>query len=116
MATKALQKFGPVRSGAVVGVVLAGGEQAGDRAAQRRRPVGADGDVQEHPGAFPATLGQPGVAQDLDVARDARLALPEHLGQLAHRQLHVGEQPHDAQPRRIGERAQGGFELHGSGI
>ena len=44
-----------------------------------------------------------GVDQDLDVARDPRLALPEHLRELADRQLHRPEQREDAQPRRVGE-------------
>ena len=38
------------------------------------------------------------------MARDARLALAEHLRQLADRQLHQPQQREDAQPRRIGQR------------
>ena len=60
--------------------------------------------LQEHPAAFLAPLGEAGVGQDLDVARDARLALAEHLGELADRQLHRAQQREDAQPRRIGQR------------
>ena len=54
------------------------------------------------------TLGKTGVDEDLDVAGDSRLALAEHLGDLAHRELHRPEQHQDAQPGRIG---QGGENL-----
>ena len=38
------------------------------------------------------------------MARNARLALPEHLRQLTHRQLHQPQQRDDAQPGRVGKR------------
>src|SRR5213082_2450933 len=50
----------------------------------------------EYPAAFLAALQHPGVGQDLEVARDARLALPEHLRKLPHRQLHPPQQGEDA--------------------
>ena len=62
--------------------------------------IGAERD--EHPAAFLAALGDAGIAEDLDVAADARLALAQHLRQLAYRQLHRAEQREDAQPGRIG--------------
>ena len=65
----------------------------------------ANGGAQENPAAFAAPLGQPCVTKDLDGARHARLALTEHLRQLANRQFHAGEQAHDAQTRGIGQRA-----------
>ena len=72
------------------------------RTAARSAPASAE--AQEHPAAFLAPLGEAGVDQDLDVARDARLALPEHLGELADRQLHRPQQREDAQPVGIGKR------------
>ena len=38
------------------------------------------------------------------MARNPGLALPEHLRQLAHRQLHQPQQRDDAQPGRVGKR------------
>ena len=38
------------------------------------------------------------------MARNARLALAEHLRQFADRQLHQPQQREDAQPRRVGKR------------
>ena len=38
------------------------------------------------------------------MARDPRLALAEHLGELADRQFHRPQQREDAQPRRVGKR------------
>ena len=46
----------------------------------------------------------PASARILHVARHPRLALAEHLGELADRQLHRPQQREDAQPRRIGKR------------
>ena len=40
-------------------------------------------EAEEHPAPLLAALGEAGVDQDADVARDARLALPEHLRELA---------------------------------
>ena len=59
---------------------------------------------QEDPAALLAPLQDPGIGEDLQVARDARLALAKDLRQLAHRQLHLPEQREDAQPGRVGER------------
>ncbi len=59
---------------------------------------------QEHPAAFLAALKDAGVSEDLHVARHAWLALAEHLGKLADRQLHQPQQRDDAQPGRIGKR------------
>ena len=80
-------------------------------ATRRARPQsGADASRRaqrdEHPAAFLAALGEPGVAEDLDMARHARLALPEHLRELADRQLHRAQQREDAQPRRVGKRTE----------
>ncbi|WIX29269.1 hypothetical protein QQW99_19470 [Bacillus amyloliquefaciens] len=72
-----------------------------DRRRHRRRRRGA-AERDEYPAALLAPFGEAGVAQDLDVAADARLALPEDLRKLADRQLHRAQQREDAQPRRIG--------------
>ena len=76
------------------------------------------GERQEHPAAFLAPLEHAGIGEDLEMARDSRLALPEHLRQLADRQLHQPQQREDAQPRRVGkrletvgERESGGHEI-----
>lgn len=52
--------------------------------------------TQEHPAAFTAAFGQPRIAQDADMARHPRLALPEHLRQFPDSQLHRAEQAGDA--------------------
>ena len=62
------------------------------------------GQRQEHPAALLAPLEHAGVGEDLQMARHPRLALAQHLRQLADRQLHQPQQREDAQPRRIGER------------
>ena len=74
-----------------------------DEREQRLDPLRI-GERQEHPAALLAPLEHAGVGEDLEVARNARLALAEHLRQLADRQLHQPQQREDAQPRRIGER------------
>ncbi len=68
----------------------------------------------EDPAAFLAALGQFGIDQNLHMATDARLALPQHLRQFAHRQLHRAQQRQYAQPRRIAEGAKD-FERVGHG-
>ena len=93
-------------------VQLGGGQQPRGRFTQRRRAGFADCTAHEHPAAFLAPFGQPGVAQDADMARHARLTLPQHLREFAHRQLHMGQQAHDAQPRRVGQRAHEGIDPH----
>ena len=60
----------------------------------------------EHPASFLAAFGEAGVAQDLHMARDARLALPQHLRELTDRQFHRAQQRENAQPRRIRQRAE----------
>jgi hypothetical protein len=53
-------------------------------------------------------LGKASIAQDFDMARNARLALAQNLRQFAHGQLHRRQKAHDAQARGIGQRAQQG--------
>ena len=52
------------------------------------------------------TIEQPDIAQELEMPRDARLALTDHLADLADRQLGAREQRKQAQPRRLGSRTQ----------
>ena len=82
---------------------VAASAQCVDQREHRLDAVGI-GERQEHPAAFLAPLEHPGVGEDLEMARNARLALAEHLRQLADRQLHQPQQRDDAQPRRIGKR------------
>ena len=60
----------------------------------------------EDPAALAKAVEEAGLAQKLQMARDTRLALPEDLRQLAHGQLTAGAQHEEAQPRRLGDRAQ----------
>ena len=62
------------------------------------------GQRQEHPAAFLVAVEQAGVAENLHVARDARLALAQHVRQFADRQFHIAQERQDADPRRIGKR------------
>ncbi len=64
--------------------------------------------------AVPKAFEQPGVAKLLEVLRDARLALREHLGQLGHRALAANAQGQQAQPDRVGERLELRNELLGA--
>ena len=96
-------RFGPRRVG-------------GEQCLRRRRPPSSSisansgstrsglGEGQEHPAAFLAPLENSGIGEDLEMARDARLALAENLRKLADRQLHQPQKREDAQPRRIGKR------------
>ena len=58
--------------------------------------------AQEHPAPLLAPLGEAGVDQDPDVARDARLALPQDMHVIADRQILAGCQRQDAQARVFG--------------
>jgi hypothetical protein len=52
------------------------------------------------------------------VPRNPRLALPKHLRELAHRELHYPKERDDPEARRIGERLEsvGKRELYGHEI
>ena len=68
---------------------------------------------QEHPAAFAPAFGETRVAQDADMARDARLALTQHLREFAHGKLHRAEQAGDAQPGRITQSLEDVLDHHG---
>ena len=93
-------------------VALRGVENARRRLSERRGTVLPDRAAQEDPAAFLAPLGEPGVAQDADVARDARLALAEHLCKLSDGQFHMREQAHHPQPGRVRQGAKQGLNSH----
>jgi len=69
---------------------------------QKRQRALCIGERKEHPAAFLAPVDDAGIGEDPDMARDARLALVEQLGELSDRQLHSGEQRDDPQTRRVG--------------
>ena len=58
-------------------------------------------DPQEHPAPLAPPLDNPCLGEDADVARNARLALVEHRGQLADRQFHLAQQRDDPQARGV---------------
>ena len=68
------------------------------------------GQPEERPGALAEALDQPGLDQKLEMARDARLRLPQDLGQVGHRQLGLAEQHQDAQARFLAGRLEGRVE------
>jgi hypothetical protein len=97
-------------------VMLGSGQQAGGGPAQRRRgkiAILGNGAFQKDPTALLAPLGKPRIAEDFDMARHTRLALPQHLRQFTHSQLHRRKQAHDAQPRGVCQRAEDRVDLHG---
>jgi len=93
---------------------LGNGEHACHGVDDRSPAVRGCWGAQEHPAAFAAAFCQAGIAQDPDMARDARLALAEDLRELAHRQLHMVEQAGDAQPGWVCKRAKDRFNNHRS--
>jgi len=103
--------LGAARGEGIV-AVLGGAQQSRDGGGETGTFRAPDQLPQEHPAALLAPLGKARIAQDPGMARDARLALSEHLRELADRQLHRRQQPHDPQPGRVRKRAQGGFDPH----
>ncbi len=65
---------------------------------------------EERPGAFAEALDQAGLGQELEMARDARLRLAQDVGEVGDRELGLGEQRQDAQPRRLAGRLEGAVE------
>ena len=101
--------------GEILVLGFGGGQHSGHGAAQRRLGF-ADRAAQEHPAALLAAARQGGIAEDADVARYARLALPQNLRKFAHRQLHRGKKAHDSQTGQVGKGAKGGVNVHGLSI
>ena len=65
----------------------------------------------EHPASFLEAQDQPGIAQQFEVAGDARLALAQDLGQLGDGQLRLPQDQQQAQPGRIGSSTQHGQQF-----
>jgi hypothetical protein len=59
---------------------------------------------EENPAAFLAALRKPCITQDLHMARDARLALTQHLRKFSHGQFHRPQKRDDSQPGGICKR------------
>lgn len=64
------------------------------------------GKAVEHPGALAEALDQAGVGQELEVARDARLALSQNLSELAHRPLAMRTDREQPEPAGLGRGTQ----------
>ena len=62
--------------------------------------------AEQHPVAFLVAGDQPGLGHQLEMAADARLALPEDLGHLADVEFAMGEHEQDAYPCRFRRRPQ----------
>ena len=80
---------------------------------QRARELGAAallGQPEERPGALAEALDQPGLDQELEMARDARLRLAQDLGEVGHGQLGLGQQHQHAQPRVLARGLEGCVE------
>ena len=86
-----------------VGRIEARDQRAGERAA-------AVGEAEEGPRALALALGEAGLDQQLEMARDARLRLAEDGDELADRQLGFAEQAEEAQPRHLACRLEAGQE------
>ena len=66
------------------------GRDLGQRLVEHRAARAVGGQAVEHPGAVRETFGQAGLGQELQMARDTRLALVQNLAQFHHRQLLAG--------------------------
>ena len=68
------------------------------------------GDTEEGPGAFTEALDQAGFAQELQVARDARLRLAQNLGKVGNGEFGLSQQRQNAQPGAFPGGLQGGIQ------
>ena len=73
---------------------------------RQRAPFGPPRQAIEDRASLAQAVEQPGLAQQLQMTRDARLALSENLRHLAHRQLGAGAEHENPQPSRLGDRTQ----------
>src|SRR5207302_4148541 len=71
---------------------LVGLAASGDKMPAQRARRAARTEAVEHPAALAKPVEQPRLAEQLQMARDAGLALPEDLRQLADRELAAGAQ------------------------
>jgi hypothetical protein len=68
--------------GAVAGDGWVGRIEALEQRARHRRPAAGFGQAEKGPGALAEALDQPGLRQQPQMARDARLRLPQDVGQV----------------------------------
>ena len=61
-------------------------------------------------------LDKAGFEQQLEMTRDARLRLAENGHQFAHRQLRLGQQRIDAQPRLLANGGEAGERVRQGGV
>ena len=79
---------------------------------RRQRAAGAAvGQPVEHGRAFRQPLEHAGLAQQFQMARHARLALSEDLREIADREIALGAQRQDAQPRGLANGAQAAQQI-----
>ena len=64
------------------------------------------GQAEEHPASLAEARDQPGFSHQLQMTADARLALPQNLGEVLDVQLALGEQRKNAKPRGLSSGAQ----------
>ena len=95
-----------VESDRRVGLVARGDELA----RQHPRRTGL-AEAIEHPAAFAEAVEEAGFAEQFQMTRHTRLALPQDLGQFADRQLAAGAEHDEPQPGRLGDRTQGSEQL-----
>src|SRR5450759_3658760 len=74
------------------------------------RPAALLGQAEEGPGALAEPLDQPGLGQQLEVARNARLRLAQDVSQIGYGQFGLAKQSEHAQPRLLTGRLEGGVE------
>ena len=98
------EPFAVARDGGVVGI------EALDELTRERRAAAALAEPEEGPGALAEALDQPGLGEQPQVPRDARLRLPQNVGEVGDRQLGLGKQRDDAQPRLLPGRLEGAVE------
>ena len=79
--------------------------QRAQRVAELPRQL-ARGSAVENPASFLRPFKQARIAKQLQVARHARLALTENLGEFGHGQFRLGQQRQQAQAGQIARRAQ----------
>ena len=74
----------------------------GDQLADRT----AGDQVEERPGTLAMLVDDAGIGEQLEMAGDARLRLPEDVGEIGDGELAMLQQRHDPQPGRLVERPQ----------
>jgi len=89
---------------------VAVGQQAEDAPGHHRAGT-VQGDAIEHPASFAQAFEQAGLAQDLEMARDARLALAEDAHKVADRQVTARAQGEESQPGILAGGTQAGQNL-----